>query len=120
MTLEPVCECISLSVREQIDRASALEADQDRAVALATALGPVVQAEHPRVPSFRPCGTSDCPDQRIWARVDAQLPSCPRAGLTTEHEPDQLNGLGEPFRPTGARLGDSGQALGEDLPRTFV
>jgi hypothetical protein len=46
MLFEPRCQRLGLSVGQQVDRASAFEISEDRAVMLATAEGEVIDAKH--------------------------------------------------------------------------
>jgi hypothetical protein len=120
MLFEPRCQRLSLTVGQQVDRASAFEIAEDRAVMLATPEGEVIDAQHTwRLGGFQ----DDRPDQAqhgVGAERHRQPAGQAGASFTAQRQTEILLRLAQAEGATGHRHGDFRQPLGENPPRTTI
>ncbi len=116
--LQPGCEAVRLTVRQQVNNGMTFQVDEDRAVTLAALPGPVVNPEHAwRRGGRRRRATTDKAEQGGTADGRADPFGQARAGLAAQHEADRVLEAAQTGCPLGIRPGNSGQALGEDALR---
>ncbi|WP_203159561.1 hypothetical protein [Methylobacterium aquaticum] len=118
MPLQRVGHGGGLAVGQQVDDLASFQIAQDRAVALTTPPGPIVDAEHPRCAvCLRGRTTSHEAQQRVGADWQAEAPRQACAGLTTERETEVVLKVAEAVSAACAGQSNAGEALGEDMAR---
>jgi hypothetical protein len=106
-------EGLRLPVGQQIDRAPRLQIDQDRAVAVAPAPGPVVHPQHPGRGGRLGGPAAEQPQERVAVGGDADVPRQARPRLAPERHPERRqHRLQADHRPATPR-GRPGDLLGE-------
>jgi hypothetical protein len=118
MRPEPGGDGLREAILQAIDGAALLESDDNRAIATALAVGPVVEANHAWRWSLRGLVVAHTAQHGLTA----PRPPLPRelAGTRrpTQHEPRVTLGLAGPGGGVGIRAGHRRHPLGEGLPRT--
>ena len=113
--LQPSCKAVRLAVGQQVNDGMAFQVNEDRAVTLPAAPGPVVDPEHARCRAGRRRrATTDEAEQGGAAHGRADPVGQARAGLAAEGQADVVLQAAQARRPLGMWPGSSGQALGED------
>jgi len=121
MGLQPGCEAVRLTVRQQVNDGMAFQVNENRAVTLATFPGPVIHPEHAWRRGGRRSGpTTDEAEQGRAAHRRADPLGQARAGLAAQREADVVLQAAQARRPLRIRPGSNTQALGEDTVRTAV
>ena len=116
---EPRLDGRGITVRQEIDDVAGLEVDDDGAIALPLAPGPVVDADEPRGPRrWRP-RPLDAPQQRVGAGRHGGLPRQPRPGFAPQGRADGEVELVEPRGRAGMPGREPVERLHEDATRTF-
>jgi len=116
--LQPGCEAVRLTVRQQINDGTAFQVNEDRAVTLATLPGPVIHPEYTRRRSGRCSGsTTDEAEQGRAAHGRADPLGQARAGLATQRQADVVLQIAQARSPLRIRPSSNRQALGEDAMR---
>ena len=115
MGLQPSCKAVRLAVGQQVNDGMVFQVDEDRAVALAAAPGPVVDPEHARCRAGRRRrATTDEAEQGGAAHGRADPFSQARAGLAAERQADVVLQAAQAHRPLCICPGNSGHAFSED------
>jgi hypothetical protein len=117
MILQPSCDRVTLAVGQQVDRPVALQIDDDRAVALPTPPGPVIDADDARRQNWFDLHGPDQAQQRVAADRHGEPVRQAGAGFATGMKSDAALGLGKSDGPPNPRRGHLRQALGEDPAR---
>ena len=117
MALQPRPDGLRVAVGQQVDRAVALQVDDERAVASPAAPSPVIDAHHARCRGHRHRSGLDQAQQRVAADRHGKPRRQPGAGLAPGAERDAALGLGEAGGAPRLRRRHRGQALGEDTAR---
>jgi hypothetical protein len=114
---QPRPDGLRVAVGQQVDRAVALQVDDERAVAPATAPGPVVDADDARRRGHRQRRRLDQAQQRVAADRHGQPRRQAGAGFAPGAEGDAPLRLGQTGGAPHPRRGHFRQALGEDAAR---
>ena len=117
MSLEPRPDGRGVAVRQEIDDVVGLEVDDDGAVALSFAPGPVVDADEFRGTGGSSAGLLDATQQRIGAGRHGGLPRQSGSGFTTQGRADGEVSLGETHGRASMFGGEAIERLGEDAAR---
>ena len=117
MGLEPRPDGRGVAVRQEIDDVARLEVDDDGAVALPLAPGPVVDADESRGPRGSSPRLLDATQQRIGAGRHGDLLRQPRSGFTTQGRADGEVSLGESRGRASMLGGEAIERLDEDAAR---
>ena len=117
MSLEPRPDGRAIAVRQEIDDVVGLEVDDNGAVALPFAPGPVVDTDEFRGTGGLSAGLLDATQQRIGAGRQGGLARQPRSGFTTQGRADGEVSLGETSGRAGMFGGEAIERLGEDAAR---
>src|SRR5262249_45581035 len=108
VSLEPVNQRLRFPLRAQLNDPALLEVDQDGAVVVALAEGPVINPEH----SWRWLRVQRCPahqpQQRRWPDRHAEASDQPRSRFATEGEPQQPAHFSQTAGAPGIRSRDFG------------
>jgi len=119
MVVQPSPNRLRLTVGQNIDRTVALQIDDERAVMLAPAPSPVIDADDARRRRRRQRRRPDQAQQRVAADRHGQLRRQAGAGLTSCAEGDTALCLGEAGSAPHPRQGHCRQALGKDAARAL-
>ena len=119
MRLQPRRNRLRVAVGEQVDGAIAFQIDNDRAVALALAPGPIVDADDARCRHHRQGSRPDQALQGVAADRHGQLRRQAGAALATGTEGNAALCLGKASGAPNPRPGHTRQVLGEDAARAF-
>jgi hypothetical protein len=114
MLLEPWHQGRGSPIAEQIDDLTPLQVDQDRAVAMAFAEGPIVDPERPWRGRRDHGRATDQAEQGGRAGRHPEALNNPGAGLATQRERQETHHLGEASGPTSVAIHHAGQPFGED------
>jgi hypothetical protein len=118
---EPFGQARGLPVSQEIDHRVALQVDQHRAVAMATAPGPVINGEDTRVRLWISAGNAGIPtnqpQQRVRAGQHGQTLGQPSADLAAQRQPDMTLHIAQPIGPPCRGASNIGQALGKGPAR---
>jgi hypothetical protein len=117
VSVQPRRERRRLAVGQQLDGSAAFEINEDGAVALPLALGPVVDAEHRGCRALGPRRAPDARQESVCASRHAEPCGGARSGLTAEGESEQRQRLVEAAGAARVRGDDLRQPLGENAPR---
>lgn len=103
MAPQPVGHGCPGSVGQQVDRASTVESDEQRAVGSSFADGLIVDAHGPRPIRARQWQAAHETQDRVGAGLHPQMVGQARTGLASGRKPDAGLGLGEAARPACSR-----------------
>jgi hypothetical protein len=117
MSLEPGPDGRRIAVRQEIDDVVGLEVDDDGAVALPFAPGPVVDADEFRGTTRLSACLLDATQQRIRAGRHGGLLRQSRSGFTAQGRADGEVSLGETLGRASMFGGEAIERLGEDAAR---
>ena len=117
MVLQPITQRLRRPLGQQIHWAAALQVAEDRAVVVALAEGPVIDAQDADARMLAPWRLANAAEQRIRARRHGQPRRQPRARLAAQGQADLGVGLMEPGSGPGPYSDEVGPALGEDAAR---
>jgi len=119
MGFQPCRHGLRVAVGQPVDGTVALQIDDDRAVALTTPPGPVVDADDAWRRHRRQGSRPDQAQQRVAAHRHGQASRQAGTSFAAGAEGDAPLGLREPDCPPHLRQGDGRQAFGEDAARTL-
>src|SRR4051794_21922233 len=120
MLLQPCRQSVGTAVGQQVDNPAALEIAQDRAVVMALAPCPIIDAEHPDRWDRPGITGTDTVQQRRAADRYAHGGGMAGAGVAAESQADCPMHRAQAVRLACPRAGYAGQCLGEGSPRTFT
>src|SRR5687768_14979531 len=120
MVLEPRGQGLGRAIGQQVDPAPALEITEDRAVALAFAPGPVIDAEHPRRERRLEIGLADAAQQGRRADRHADPGGQTRSRIAAQRPSDGAMRGAQAVGMAGPATGDVRQGLAERAARAGV
>ena len=116
--LQPGCEAVRLTVRQQVNDGTTFQVNEDRAVTLAALPGPVIHPKHARRRSGRRSGpTTDEAKQGRAAHRCADPLGQARASLAAQCEANVVLQIAQARRPLRIWPSCNRQALGENAVR---
>ncbi len=120
VSLEPVNQRLRFPLREQLNDPALLEVDQDGAVVVALAEGPVINPEH----SWRWLLAQRCaphqPQQRCWTDRHAEAGDDAGTRFAAQREGQHREDLGQPQGAPRPGCHQLRQPFGEDATRTLA
>jgi hypothetical protein len=120
MVLEPRGQGLGRAVGQQVDAAPALEITEDRAVALAFAPGPVIDAEDTRRERRIEIGLADTAQQGRRADRHADPGGHVRSWIAAQRQGDGVVSGAQAIGMAGSATGDPRQGLAERAARAGV
>ena len=120
MVLEPRGQGLGRAVGQQVDAAPALEITEDRAVALAFAPGPVIDAEDTRRERRIEIGLADAAQQGRRADRHADPGGHVRSWIAAQRQGDGVMRGAQAIGMAGSATGDPRQGLAERAARAGV
>ena len=115
MSREPIRHGAAFPIRQQVDRAAALEIADDRSIALPLQPSEIVDADHTDIGRCWRCTPAQKTQQRVGAHRYGQAFCEPFSGPAAEHESDRMREPVEPRRAPGVGLDEiGGEAFGEN------
>jgi hypothetical protein len=117
MRLEPLHQRLSIPSWQDFHDLVLLKVNQDGAVAVAFAEGPVIDAEHPGSRLLRYRDTANEAQQGGWTGGHAQALNDPGPRLTSQRKGQNAEDRFKPRRSPSVRGNEVGQPFGEDPTR---
>jgi hypothetical protein len=116
--MKPVGQAGSRPIREQVNGSASIGIHQDRAVALAAPLAPIIDAQHMRRSHRWQRRPFEQPEQRCSTGQHALPARQPCPGLSAQGTREREQTARQRLRPPSPRRSQYWSLLGEDAPRT--